>query len=90
LFFVHCCMHNACMTVNITIRNVPMATRDRLAARAAEQGQSMQEYLLAELERAVSKPTVDEWIAQARAGKRRFNSRVAGEQIVAAIKDDRP
>ena len=41
-------MHYACMTV-ITIRNVPDELNERLKARASERGQSLQQFLLAEL-----------------------------------------
>ena len=37
----------ACMAVQITIRDVPDKVRDELAARAARQGKSMQEFLRA-------------------------------------------
>jgi len=42
-------MHHACMTV-ITVRHVPESLNDRLKERAAERGQSMQQFLLSELE----------------------------------------
>ena len=42
------CLQNACMP-SISVRNVPEATRDALAAKAAQAGQSLQEYLLAQL-----------------------------------------
>ena len=42
-------MHNACMAVSVTIRNIPEETRDELAARAARSGRSLQEYLRGEL-----------------------------------------
>jgi len=42
------------MPIQITIRNVPEKVRDELAARAALQGKSMQEYLRSELERLAS------------------------------------
>lgn len=41
-------MHYACMTV-ITIRNVPDELNKLLKARASERGQSLQQFLLAEL-----------------------------------------
>jgi cation transport regulator ChaC len=52
--------------VQITIRNVPEEVRDELAARAARNRQSMQEYLLSELEQLASQPTIDEWLHQVR------------------------
>ena len=60
------------MAVRITVRNVPEAVRDELAARAALAHKSMQEYLLGELERlastpsAESKPSVGQWLARVR------------------------
>ena len=38
------CSYNACMPA-VTIRDVPDDTRDMLASRAAQRGQSLQEYL---------------------------------------------
>ena len=46
------------MPVQMTIRGVPEAVRNELAARAASQRQSMQEFLLrCELERIASRPS---------------------------------
>ncbi len=56
--------------VQITIRNVSEDMRDELKARAARRRQSMQEYLLGELERITSKPSIDEWLEEVRAHKR--------------------
>ena len=50
------------MTIQITVRDVPAKVRDELAARAALQGQSMQEYLRKELERLAARPTVHTWL----------------------------
>jgi hypothetical protein len=82
-------MHNACMTVNITIRNVPVKTRDRIAERARSQGQSMQEYLLGELEALGSKPTVKEWVDRARRRAIKAGAKVTTEDIIASIREDR-
>jgi plasmid stability protein len=48
--------------IQINIRNVPERVRDELAARAALQGKSMQEFLRAELAEALKLPlaTLDE------------------------------
>ncbi|MGN6128118.1 MAG: FitA-like ribbon-helix-helix domain-containing protein [Humibacter sp.] len=54
------------MPVTITIRSVPDAVRDTLAARAKRRGQSMQEYLVGALRDLADKPTVDEWMAEVR------------------------
>ncbi|MFN8603906.1 MAG: hypothetical protein U0842_25815 [Candidatus Binatia bacterium] len=58
------------MGVQITIRDVPEAVRDELATRAARARQSMQEFLLGELERLASRPTVDDWLLRVQARKR--------------------
>ncbi|SOE03474.1 FitA-like ribbon-helix-helix domain-containing protein [Blastococcus haudaquaticus] len=47
------------MTVSVTIRDVPDATRDELAARAARAGQSLQEYLRAQLVELARRPSPD-------------------------------
>ncbi len=50
------------MTVQITIRGVPEDVRDELAARAALNRQSMQEFLRSELERIASRPALRAWL----------------------------
>lgn len=70
------------MAVQITIRNVPEKVRDELAARAALQGKSMQEFLRAELERVAARPSVDVWLQQVRKRKRAAQTRVSSRQIV--------
>ena len=57
------------MAVQLTIRNVPESVRDELAVRAARNHQSMQEYLLSELQRLARKPTVESWLAKVRERK---------------------
>ena len=78
------CMQNACMTTNITIRNVPEDVRDELANRASQQRQSMQEYLLGELERLTSRPSRGAWVASVRERKKASKSRISAKKIVAA------
>ncbi|HEU4619252.1 MAG TPA: hypothetical protein VFV10_14525 [Gammaproteobacteria bacterium] len=70
------------MAVQITIRDVPEDVRDELAARAALQGKSMQEYLRAELERLASRPSIDAWLADVRKRKRAAETRVSPKQIL--------
>ena len=57
------------MSVQITIRDVPNEVRNELAARAARQRQSMQEFLLGELERIASKPSIAAWLEGVRERK---------------------
>jgi hypothetical protein len=77
------------MSIQITIRDVPVRVRDELAARAALQGRSMQEYLRAELERLASRPSVDAWLQQVRKRKRAAQSKVSAEQILKNRDSDR-
>lgn len=50
------------MPVSITIRGVPDATRDALAARAARSGRSLQQYLAHELQQIAAAPDLHEWL----------------------------
>ena len=77
------------MPIQITIREVPENVRDELAARAALQGKSMQEYLRAELERLAARPSVDTWLEQVRKRKRASGIRVSSGQILKARDADR-
>ena len=70
------------MGIQITIRDVSEKARDELAARAALQGKSMQEYLRAELERLANRPSPEAWLQQVRRRKRASQSRVSARQIL--------
>jgi plasmid stability protein len=77
------------MSIQITIRDVSEKVRDELAARAALQGKSMQEYLRAELERLASRPSVDAWLEQVRKRKRATQTRVSTGRILKERDADR-
>jgi len=77
------------MRVQITIRDVPGAVRDELAARAALQGKSMQEYLRAELERLASLPPIDKVLERIRERKATARTRLSPEEILAFRDADR-
>jgi plasmid stability protein len=77
------------MTVAITVRDVPDAVRDELAARAARAGKSLQEYLRGMLIDTAGRPAVDDVIARARARVRATGVRVDAESILAARDADR-
>ena len=77
------------MGVQITIRDVSESTRDELAARAAAQGQSMQEFLRGELERLAARPSLDVWLRQVRARKRAMQVRVSPARILGSRDADR-
>lgn len=52
-------MHNACMTV-ITIRNVPDDVNENLKRQARARGQSLQQFLLRELEEAAHRTPLEQ------------------------------
>ena len=72
------------MGVAVTIRDVPDAVGDELAARAARAGKSMQEYLRGMLVESAVHPTVDDVIARARACVAATGMRVDVDSILAA------
>jgi antitoxin FitA len=72
------------MAVAITVRDVPDEVRDELAARAAREGKSLQEYLRGMLIDSVARPTVSDVIARARARVDTTGVRASAESILAA------
>jgi antitoxin FitA len=82
-------MHNACMSIQITIRDVPESIRDELAGRAARQGQSMQEFLRGELERLASRPSLNSWLEHVRSRKRASGTRAPAKLILKSRDADR-
>lgn len=90
------CLQNAvtdgivlAMAVQITIRDVPEAVRDELAARAARERKSMQEYLREELERIAARPSVDAWLEHVRERKQAAARRIAARRILTHRDADR-
>ena len=81
--------HNASMSVQITIRNVPDDVRDELAARAARSGKSMQEYLRGELEALARRPSLLEWLDRVRERKAAARTEIGEENIVDVIRASR-
>jgi plasmid stability protein len=77
------------MPVQITIRDVPDKVRDELAARAALQGKSMQEFLRAELGRLAARPSLDVWLQQVRKRKQAAQTSVSARQILEHRDTDR-
>jgi hypothetical protein len=74
-------MQNASMP-SITIRDVPVAARDELAARSAASGRSLQQYLRAELIRLARQPDNDAILARARERVRVTGDGLTSEQIL--------
>jgi hypothetical protein len=70
------------MSVNITIRKVPLHVRNELAARAGSEGKSMQEYLLGELERLAARPPIEQILARVRERKSAAPVRLRAREIL--------
>ena len=77
------------MTVAITVRDVPKDVRDELAARAARDGKSLQEYVRGVLVATAERPRVEDVIARARSRVRATGVRVAAADILDARDADR-
>jgi len=77
------------MAVKITIRNVSEEVRDRLALRAARNRQSMQEYLLSELEQLATQPSNEELMERIRQRVEASGTRISAADILAARDADR-
>jgi plasmid stability protein len=73
----------------MTIRHVPDEVRNELAARAARAGRSLQEFMLEEIIRLASKPSVPDLVADVRERKRRSGRRVGRDAILADRDADR-
>ena len=77
------------MAKSITIRDVPERTRDELAARATSTGQSLQEYLRAQLIELASRPDPAALLVRVRERKLRTATRLSTKQILAHRDADR-
>ena len=64
------CEHACDMSKMVQIRHVPDALHRKLKARAADAGQTLSDYLMAELERLAARPTREEMRARLHSRKR--------------------
>ncbi len=71
------------MVKSITIRDVPDATSDELAARAALTGRSLQEYLRGRLIELAASPDADVVVARIRARKAATRTSLSAQDILA-------
>ena len=71
---------------NVLVRDVPEAVHVALQRRAEQRGQSLQQYLAAELKRLAQKPTLDEVLDRI---SRRRGGRVGFGQAVEDLSDER-
>jgi plasmid stability protein len=64
------CEHAHHMSKMVQIRNVPDGLHRRLKSRAAHSGQTLSDFLLAELERLAARPTREEMLTRLHSRKR--------------------
>jgi antitoxin FitA len=64
------CKHGHHMSKMVQIRNVPDALHRKLKSRAADSGQTLSDFLLAELARLAARPTRDEMLTRIHSRKR--------------------
>lgn len=69
------------MSRMIQIRNVPERLHRKLKARAAEQGKSLSDYLLAEIQRIAARPTREEMLARLH-GRSRVTLSVPAAEVI--------
>ena len=79
------CTHAINMSRMVQIRNVPDALHRKLKVRAAQAGQTLSDYLLAELERTAARPTRDEMLSRIH-GRRRVTLKTSAARV---IRDER-
>ncbi|MDQ2757346.1 MAG: hypothetical protein M3Y71_12415 [Actinomycetota bacterium] len=77
------------MSKVVTIRDVPDDVRDELAARAARAGKSLQEYLRGALVDMVSRPSLDDVMARARARVAATGTTVDRAWVLGPLEADR-
>jgi hypothetical protein len=83
------CRYSAGMATSITIRHVPQDVRNTLAARAAKDGRSLQEYMLDQVIRLAAKPSIHDLVDDVRRRKQRTPRQVTRKMILEARDADR-
>ncbi len=78
-------MYNACMP-HVQIREVPEDVHNELVRRAELAGQSLQQYLSAQLAAMVAMPTIDDVITRI---ERRSKGRLSRSDAITALEDER-
>ncbi len=79
------CMYYACMT-NVQVRDVPEDVHATLVRRAEKAGQSLQQFLKAQLALIAATPTIDEILDRT---EHRPTGRLSAKDAIAAIDEER-
>lgn len=80
------CVHADHMSKMVQIRNVPDGLHRKLKVRAANAGQTLSDYLLAELERLAVRPVREEMLARLH-GRRRTTLKTSAADIIRQERD---
>jgi plasmid stability protein len=78
------------MATSITIRNVSDETHDELVERARLNGQSLQEYLRAQLIELAKRPDMKALVARIEARVEKSNTNLTADQILELRDNERP
>lgn len=78
-------MYNACMP-NVQVRGVPNEVHEALLRRAEQAGQSLQQFLAAQLALIAATPTVDDMLDRLEG---RPKGRLSAESAIAALDEQR-
>ena len=80
------CAHALGMSKMVQIRNVPDTLHRKLKVRAAHSGQTLSDYLLAELERLAARPTREEMLTRLH-GRRRVSLKTPAATVIREERD---
>lgn len=82
------CNYNGYMSVSLTIRELPEATRNMLKQRAEARRQSLNSYILDVLDREAGLPTMSEWTDMVQSRSRLPGSSDPAVEAVRELRDD--
>jgi plasmid stability protein len=82
------CSYAETMSKMIQVRDVPERIHTTLKVRAAQESMSLSDYIKRELERAVERPTMREWLALTRQAKP-IPAKRSAAQVVRELRDAR-
>jgi len=80
------CTHAYRMSKMVQIRNVPDALHRKLKVRAASAGQTLSDYLLAELDRLAARPTREEMLTRIH-GRKRVTLKTSAAAVIREERD---
>jgi hypothetical protein len=81
------CNYNGCMSVSLTIRALPEATRDTLKERAEANHKSLNSYIVDILDREADLPTMDEWVTMVQSRSRLIGSSDSAIEVLRELRE---